>query len=343
MTQLRLLTAGMIAGCALSDGNPRSFGRDGHPNTSENDSTDDEEIPECTKDGDVLDLRREFPDAPDGGIEIRAPYIEVPPYSQAFWCYWGTYTGPDVGVTYFAPLQSEGYDHHNILREVTEDGEEDGLMEICPASDDMYDFAPLIEATGVEPAPDVVNWLEMPDGVAMKLRKNQKWVLDMHYINPTGCTLLVNNAVNIGTLPEDDVEQWAAPLRMDAGIVELPPQQDTTIEFDCEWPMDLTVLSVGSHMHGYGTHYTVDHLKEDGSTDRIYEVDPWDPEYRDFPVIRSYEDGGLEVKAGESFRTSCNWSNTTDEVIGFPDEMCTTMIAAYPLDDAMTCILGEWL
>ena len=151
MTPLKLLAAALIAGCAVDKGTP-STGGDIAPDGSDSASTDEDGIPECKRDGDVLDLRREFPAAPEGGIEIRAPHIEVPPFSQAFYCYWGTYTGPDVGVTYFAPLQSEGYDHHNILREVVGPGSEDGVMEICPTSGDMYDFAPLIEATGIEPA-----------------------------------------------------------------------------------------------------------------------------------------------------------------------------------------------
>jgi len=303
----------------------------------------EEAIPKCEKDGDVLDLRPDFPSAPEGGIEIRAPYIEVPPFSQAFWCYWGTYTGPTVGVTYFEPMESEGYDHHNLLRAVTDEGQEDGFMDICPSSNDMFQYGPLVEASGVEPGPDVNSWLDLPDGVAMKLRENQKWVLDMHYINPTGCTLLVQNGVNIGVLPAEDVVHWAAPLRLDGGAVELPPNQKTTVAFDCEWPTDLTVLSVGSHMHEYGSSYEVDYIKTDGSVERIYEISDWDPDYRNFPVIENFEDGGIQVSEGEAFRTSCSWNNTTSEMIGFPDEMCTTFIAAYPLPDPLTCMVGEWI
>ena len=70
--------------------------------------------------------------------------------------------------------------------------------------------------TGVEPGPDVRNWLDLPDG-GHAVAAKPKWVLDMHYINPTGCTLLVQNGVNLGTVPAEEVESWAAPLRLDAG------------------------------------------------------------------------------------------------------------------------------
>ena len=331
-----------LLGCGVPSDHVPTANSGSLSDTTSGSTDDDQGIPQCEKDGDVLDLRPDFPSAPDGGIEIRAPYIEVPPFSQAFWCYWGTYTGPTVGVTHFEPMESEGYDHHNLLRAVTDVGEEDGFMDICPSSNDMFQYGPLVEASGVEPGPDVRSWLDLPEGVAMKLRENQKWVLDMHYINPTGCTLLVQNGVNIGVLPADDVVHWAAPLRMDGGAVELPPNQPTTVAFDCEWPDDLTVLSVGSHMHDYGSSYEVDYIKDDGSIERIYEISEWDPEYRNFPVIKNF-DGGMQVSEGEAFRTSCNWNNPTSDVIGFPDEMCTTFIAAYPLPDPLTCMLGEWI
>jgi len=301
-------------------------------------------IPTCERDGDVLDLRPDIPDAPDGGIAIRPPHIEVPPFSQAFWCYWGTYTGPTTGVTVFQAIQSPGgYDHHNMLRAVPDQGEPDGYMDVCPDSNDMFHYGPLVQATGIEPKPGATNWLDMPDGVAMKLRQNQKWVLDMHYINPTACTLLVQNGINIGMVPAEEVENWAAPIRLDAGVIELEPQEVKTVEFDCEWPTDLNILSVGSHMHEHGTHYVVDHVKRDGSAEEIYRVDPWQPEYRDFPVMVNYSDGGMPVLSGEAFRTSCNYHNQTDEPVGFPDEMCTTFVAAYPMADPRTCMLGEWV
>lgn len=96
-------------------------------------------------------------------------------------------------------------------------------------------------------------------------------------------------------------------------------------------------------MHEYGSHYGVDHIRENGSSERIYEVDPWHEEYRDFPVLVNFSDGGLAVQQGERFWTSCNWSNPTDETVGFPNEMCTTIAVSYPLEEPLTCMLGEWI
>lgn len=302
----------------------------------------DSSAQDSSLDSDVLDVREDFPDAPQPGHEIRAPSFEVPPYSEVFWCYYGTYTGPTVGVTWFQPLQSNQYSHHNLLRNVTDGGLPDGTMIECPATGSMYDYAPLFEGVGIEPGESATNWLEMPDGVAIQFMEGQKWVLDMHYVNPTDKTLIVQNGVNMGTVAVEDVEHWAAPVRMDGGIVELPSGEATTVAFDCEWPSDVTVLSLGGHMHEHGTSYEVDHVRSDGSIERIYNVDPWDEEYRDFPLLENWGVGELEVAAGESFRTYCNWFNATEELLTYPDEMCTTFVVAYPLDTALSCVLGEY-
>ena len=133
----------------------------------------DDGIPQCEKEGDTLDLRPEFTPAPGDGIEIRAPAVEIEPYSQGFWCYWGTYTGPTTGVTHFEPFQSDGYDHHNLLRAVTGIREDDGVMDVCPPAGEIGHYGPMYWPTGVEPGPETRNWLDLPEGVAMQLRQNQ--------------------------------------------------------------------------------------------------------------------------------------------------------------------------
>jgi hypothetical protein len=182
----------------------------------------------------------------------------------------------------------------------------------------------------------------MPDGVAIQFQEGQKYVLDMHYINTTGCTMIVQNGVNIGTVALEEVENWAAPMRMDGGIVELPSGEETVVTYDCEFETDMTILSVGGHMHEHGTSYLVEHVDSSESATAIYDIDPWDEEYRDFPLLENFGDGELEVKQGDAFRTHCTWFNSTEGLLTFPEEMCTTFVVAYPLEKAVSCVLGEY-
>ena len=82
-------------------------------------------------------------------------------------------------------------------------------------------------------------------------------------------------------------------------------------------------------MHEWGTSITLDWTTEEG-TDRLYEVPEWKTEYRDWPVVADYQPLGLEVKAGDVFTTTCNWFNTTDREMVFPEEMCSNAGMAYP-------------
>lgn len=295
-------------------------------------------------DGDVLDLTVEFPAAPEGGIEIRTPVFEVPPYSESIFCYFGTYTGPTVGVTFMQPLDAELYSHHNQLKAVYDEEYADGEMIDCETSGQMSAYVPLFESVGIEPGPETAggNWLNLPDGVAMKLQEGQRWVLDMHYINPTGQTLRVNNGVNIDFIETEEVDAWASSIQFDSGPLDIPPGVHTE-QFDCPFDRDANVLSVLGHMHSHGTSYSIDHTDSDGVTERIYEVPEWDGGWHPYyPVLESYSPGAFPVRTGETFSTACGYFNDEDHAIGFPDEMCTTVVVMYPLEEPLLCADGVY-
>ncbi|MFN7143208.1 MAG: hypothetical protein ACK4YP_05485 [Myxococcota bacterium] len=295
--------------------------------------------------GDVLDLTVEFVAAPDGGIEIRTPVFEVPPYTEALRCYFGTYTGPTVGVTFMQPLQAELYSHHNQLKAVYDDTYADGELIDCQTSGEMSEYVPLFESVGIEPGPETAggNWLDLPDGVAMKLVDGQRWVLDMHYINPTDQTLRVNNGVNLDYIEVDEVEGWASSVQFDSGPLDIPASSAYSVTFDCPFDRDATVLSVLGHMHSRGTSYAVDYTDLGGATERIYEVPEWDGDWHPYyPQLQNYAPGEFSVREGETFTTTCSWFNDEDRDLVFPDEMCTTVVVMYPLEEPLACNAGVY-
>ena len=50
--------------------------------------------------------------------------------------------------------------------------------------------------------------LSLPEGMAMRLPAGQRWSADVHYINTTEQTVLVNNAFNLGLIPANEVTRW---------------------------------------------------------------------------------------------------------------------------------------
>ena len=293
-----------------------------------------------------IDARQQFPAPPDGGIQIESPPFEVPPYSEVIYCYFGQYDGPTVGIDYMEVFQADAFSHHNQLKVSNSDFVDGELVDCNYLADgsEMADFVPLFEAAGIEAYEGMSgNWLNLPDGIAMKLRQNQKWVLEMHYVNSTGKTLIANNAVNLGVLPKQELEFYAGSAQFDAGPPAIEPGFHEDV-FDCEWPYDVTVLSLSGHMHSTGLRFWVEHVQKDGTTTEIYRVEEWDGGVHPyFPVITNLDVGELEVEEGDIFRTYCEWDNPTDQVLGFPAEMCTTAVVSYPMDKPLSCIDGVFM
>ena len=302
-----------------------------------------EETPEYDPDI-YMDLRKEYPNAPDRGLEIRTSVYEVAPYTEIINCYFGTYHGPTTGVDFYQPLEPDLYSHHSQLKS-TPIQQPDGTLEDCSYLDaSMSDFVPLFEAVGIEAQEGANgNWLNFPEGIAMRLEEEKQYVIDMHYINTSDKILVVQNGANLGLMPDDEVDFYAGSAQFDSGPPEITPG-DYTDSFDCEWHQDATVLSISAHMHSAGTAFYIDHIKTDGTIKRIHSIPEWDPSVHPyFPIIDSYDPGELEVEEGDIFRTTCDWYNPTDGVLGFPAEMCTTAVVAYPLDNPISCIDGVYL
>ena len=303
----------------------------------------DDEAPEYDPET-YIDLRKEYPAPPEGGLAIRSSIFEVPPYSEVIYCYFDTYDGPTVGVDFYQPLQADLYSHHNQLK-TTPVEQPDGALEDCYYLDAiMSDFVPLFEAVGIDAIEGANgNWLNFPDGIAMRMEAQKKYIIDMHYINTTDKTLVVQNGANLGLVAEENVDYFAGSAQFDAGPPSITPGEYTDV-FDCEWKQDVTVLSLSSHMHSAGTAFYVDHIKTDGTINRIHSVPEWDPAVHPYwPIIDSFDVGELEVEEGDIFRTTCEWYNPTDSILGFPTEMCTTAVVAYPLENPISCIDGVYL
>ena len=165
--------------------------------------------------------------------------------------------------------------------------------------------------------------------------------MDLHYLNPTENTLQVSAAVNIGTVPENEVTDWVSTLQFDSGPIDVE-QGITELVHTCHFEQDLNVLSLMGHMHDFGHRYQVDWLKEDQSEEIIYNVEEWSPDEREYPTLSSYDPGEVVVKAGEEFRTTCSWNNQTGGRLADPAEMCTTVIVVYPMEHPKTCIMGQY-
>lgn len=301
---------------------------------------------------------RELPPVPEGAFQIVTPVVEVPAGSEMFWCYYGEYDGPDVGIHKMVVHDDPRFSHHSLLKEPIENDHPTGSLVDCSSLMEQTPPRPtLLESVGViddedddgaehgedhEEVDDWIEgyrWVELPEQIGFKFTSGQKWLADFHFVNTTTETIRTRVVFDLYTTPDSEVESYVGTFNHDAGGFDLPPGEETTVNFDCGWDLDSTILSMGGHMHQYGSHYQVDLLSAAGDlvNPGLYEVD-WNEDMRYEPVVYNFEPGDFTVNAGEQFRTWCSWNNWEDRSLAFPDEMCTTFGVAYPAPSSLYCI-----
>jgi hypothetical protein len=288
----------------------------------------------------VVDLRldpADIPSPPAGGDQWEGPDVIVQPYSEVQYCLFGTYTGPDVGLTYFESFQGAGA-HHLILlgTSATTQVHPDGELIDCTKTSDipMTDFEPLINA---EPTGAGSSKIELPEGMAVKLRSGQRYVVQAHYVNTSDETRRYLDLMNVGLVDPETVTTWAAAFALTDVDLSLPAGQSTTVTFDCDPETSYNLLYVTGHMHEWGTSFALDAVTGD-ATDELFTIPAWDPQYRDLPPIAKWGEGEMVWSPGTQLRTTCTWFNDTEEELDFPSEMCATYGMLYPSVTPVVCV-----
>ncbi len=201
---------------------------------------------------DVIDLRAVYPDPPEGGLQILTPDLTVPPYTEALWCYYDTWKGPDMGITSFVELHPVQFHHHSLVKDANAlESVSDGQFESCTDIEeaDGLQIAPLIHTVKLDYPKGDGSIVRVPANMAFRLETGQKYSADIHYINTTDQTVIINSAFNIGLMPADEVQHWVSSFDLDAGYFELPPNQESTIAFDCELEADVSIVTLLAHAH----------------------------------------------------------------------------------------------
>lgn len=294
---------------------------------------------------DAVDVREDFPEPAwaDPLVLRSEPYV-IPPGEEKQFCLFDTWEGGDLGVAEFIAYQNQG-GHHFIIASTTSTQREvaDGTIVDCTETESagMENFQPLIIG-GVLDVANRVNTFELPEGMAARLKDGQRIILQSHYINTTPDPIVVQDELQLRTLAPEDVDTWAAPFVNTDSDMVIPPAQSPdetfSLEVECTWDKEYTVLYLGGHLHEYGHSFAIDHLPADaGDEERIYEIADWDPLYRDAPPFADFGGEDFVVQPGDTFRTTCTWHNDSGGDLAFPSEMCVGFGMVYPAGAPVMC------
>jgi len=244
-----------------------------------------------------------------------------------------------MGIVSFVELHPVQFHHHSLVKDANSLlSVSDGDFASCTDIDEAggMQIAPLVHTVSLSGPRGDGSIITMPPSMAFRLVSGQKYSADIHYINPTDQTVLINSAFNLGLVPAEDVQDWVSSFDLDAGPFELPADRESSIAFDCELETGVSVVTLLAHAHQYGTEYKIEHIKADGTSEVLLDIE-WREEYRWSSPTLFFRQNEITMEEGDTIRTTCTWDNTSGGILSFPPEMCTTSGVAVGLSEPLFC------
>ena len=172
-----------------------------------------------------------------------------------------------------------------------------------------------------------------PAGLAMPLFSGEQLILQSHYVNASASPITAQVDVKMDLMPHSAVTDYVETF--------LIPDYDFTIpagtmgytdggKDEPETP-NLNILSISSHMHKRGVHFTIDEVDSAAVSERLFETTIWDA-----PPITRF-DPPRPTSSSKKLHYQCTWNNETGSPIHFgpttEDEMCIMVVTVYPALD----------
>jgi len=182
---------------------------------------------------------------------------------------------------------------------------------------------------------DGASLLKFPSDVAMYVRPGAVLLMNAHYINASGETMKPQVAINLHTIPREQVKQEGDLFFLYNIFIKIDPQSTSRAHMRCPVYSDITLSNVQSHMHARGVGYEA----RSSSGEAFYVNDKWEG-----VPVKDFE-GGLQIKAGDVLDYYCDYNNPEERTVfqgpRSTDEMCMLVGSYYPADPATTACAGD--
>jgi hypothetical protein len=275
---------------------------------------------------------------PSKGFQVVLPAVSDISAAGSFeYCSWTDVTlDHDIWVKESVGYQTES--GHHIIVYYTMDPQPAGQTRIC-SDYDMASFRFGVGAGGEGVSQDN----KLPGNLAVRIPAGAQIVLNHHYLNAGSADIpQAQSAVNVFYAdPSQPIVQSSSLAFIDTSM-SLPPGP-SSVDFSCTMKSDLATWTLLPHMHGYGTHITIDHVSSAGS-DRLFDLD-WDPSFTFHPPQKTEDPSQPYVlHAGDQLHLHCDYNNTTQSALTFGMEMCVSYAETVDATGAgnMECDQGSW-
>lgn len=224
----------------------------------------------------------------------------------------------DMYVSGFRPIAPTGT-HHTVLTREEATSRPDGVSPCNAATNGPN----MIYGSGVGTEP-----LEFPQGVAIKLVKGERLMLNLHLFNVSPKKLTGSSGIEVLRVAEADVVH-------EAEMVLAGKDQGLTVETGestqtghCTMSGDTTVFAVLPHMHQLGIHMKVSAELPGGDQTLL------DTDYSFDEQKYVVQDPNVSLSQGTRLRIECTYYNDRGEMVYFGDsslaEMCYAGTYRYP-------------
>jgi hypothetical protein len=229
--------------------------------------------------------------------------------------------------------------HHATIYATTETQFAVGESHIC-TTDDMLSIT-FVGAIGGEGTGAASSHL--PDGLYFRVPAGQALMVNTHWLNATDDVVDGQAVVDLKFDKASDQRVIADLFANNGDTFEIASGQTNSYDVNCTLPQDMNIAMSGNHMHNYGASAYTELVHADGSKQMVVADPMWSPEMQFNPHYLPFSlDAPLVARAGDTYHTHCEWTNTTSKTQYFPDEMCVGFSYYFPSQGQIVCENGGW-
>jgi hypothetical protein len=187
--------------------------------------------------------------------------------------------------------------------------------------------------------------VKLPEGVAFRVPAGSSIMLNTHFLNTGTKTIDGESVLDIKFVPADPERKIASLFTNGHFSFQVPAQGLAEAVAECPMARDMDVIIFSNHMHDQGSHIWSEVERVDGTIELIHEDPEWTYDMQFNAVQRTWPLAApLHLAKGDKLRTYCNWSNSTDENLTFPREMCIG-VSHFVSDGSSfpVCYNGSWV
>ena len=282
-------------------------------------------------------------DRPERGYQVVTPPFTVPAFAEVELCtVVELEPHADETLVWFDTLESmsaPGTHHMNVfigqfsfLDAFVADGASQAALGTDAIQLPCDDIELMSQAFPVFPSQRENQRITLPDGVAAPMPLPIVMVFSHHYVNTGSRPVTINAALNMETVPVEEVETTASLLFNAIGGLDLQPGTRRSYARTCIAERDVSVALVSTHTHEWASCTTLNHY--DGVEDAVEREPFYVNQNWDRPPILHFEPGTMDLRSGDGIHWACHYDNPGDEVIiddgTAQGEMCVFAAVTWP-------------